>query len=225
MDERAKPSKFLAGTLLGGLLCGLLFGLGSACAFAQTVRHHREVVETDSVTPEVKEAEAAIEKRDFAAAEKLLTPVVAANPKDDRAWYDLGFVYKATQRRPQAIDAYRKSIAAKPDLYEANLNLALLLAQDGQNADAAKYLQAAIKLTPTSTPAAQKAANWMDLGRIEEKTSPLEAAAAFRRAAELSPKDAEPHLMAARLLSNSKDVAGAEKEYKAALAINAHSKD
>ena len=98
-----------------------------------------------------------------------MRPVVAANPKDDRAWYDLGFVYKATQRRPEAIDAYKKAIGAKPDLYEANLNLALVLAQEGQNADAAKYLHAAIKLMPDSTPLAQSAANWMDSGTYRGK--------------------------------------------------------
>ena len=51
------------------MLCVLLLPV---CAFGQTVRHHREAVVTDAVTPEVVQAEAAIEKRDFATAEKLL---------------------------------------------------------------------------------------------------------------------------------------------------------
>src|SRR3954451_7456240 len=124
MAGEAKRSRRNA--LTCALLCAALL---PSVVPAQTVRHHTEKVETDAVSPEVTQAEAAIEKRDFPAAEKLLTAAVAANLKDDRAWYDLGYVYKATNRREQAIDAYRKAVAAKPDVYESNLNLSLLLAQ------------------------------------------------------------------------------------------------
>lgn len=197
----------------------------AACASGQTIRHHREVVETDTVAPEVRQAEAAIEKQDYAAAEKLLLPAVAANPKDSTAWYDLGYVYRATKRRPEAIDAYRKCLALKPDVYQANLGLGLLLAQEGKNDDAARYMRLALKLMPANTASADKAFNWITLAKIEQKSDPGDAIAAFRKASESAPKDIEPHLLAARLLASQRDVSGAEKEYTAARAIAPEAKE
>jgi tetratricopeptide (TPR) repeat protein len=204
------------------LLCAMMW---AGCAFGQTVRHHREVVETDTVAPEVRQAEAAIEKQDYTAAEKILIPVVAANPKDSTAWYDLGYVYKATKRRAEAIDAYRKCLAIEPDIYQADLSLGLLLAQDGHDDEAAKYVKSALKLMPASTPAADKSFNWLTLGKLEQTSDPADAIAALRKASEFAPKDVEPHLLAARLLVERKDASGAEKEYKAARAIDPHAKE
>ena len=82
-----------------------------------------------------------MQHNDFAAAEAALQKVVAAKPDDYRAWFDLGYVYNATQRPADAINAYRKAVAAKPDVFESNLNLGLLLAKQGDNVEAAKYLE------------------------------------------------------------------------------------
>src|SRR5208282_3579427 len=96
----------------------------------QTVRHHR-VAETSPVSPELDQAEDAIDKKDYAAAEPLLQQVVAADPANYQAWFDLGFVYNALGKTPASIAAYRKSVAAKPDVFESNLNLGLVLAKAG----------------------------------------------------------------------------------------------
>ena len=119
-----------------------------------TIRHHRieETVPDDSSSPEVDQAETAMQHNDLASAETLLQKAVTAKPNDYRAWFDLGYVYNATQRQPQAIDAYRKAVAAKPDVFESNLNLGLLLAKQGDNAEAAKYLKAATQLKPSANP-------------------------------------------------------------------------
>lgn len=216
MAGNLKPSNLRA----GALLCAMLW---STCAWGQTVRHSQQKAEPDA-TSAVSQAETAIEKRDFESAEKLLIAAVTANPKDAIGWYDLGYVYTATQRRAQAIDAYRKSIAAKPDVYEANLKLGTLLAQDGQNAEAAKTLKDALRLMPPSTPPTKKSMNWIALGRVQEKTSPEDALASYRKAAEITPGEIEPRIQAARVLATKKDVNGAESEYKSALAIQPTSK-
>ena len=109
-----------------------------------------------------------MQKSDFTTAEALLQKAVAAKPNDYRAWFDLGYVYNATQRRTEAIDAYRKAVAAKPDVFESNLNLGLLLAKHGDNAEAAKYLQAATQLKPTDHPEAGLAHAWQALGRVRK---------------------------------------------------------
>ena len=49
-----------------------------------------------------------------------------------------------------SIAAYRKSVAAKPDVFESNLNLGLQLAKTGQP-EAEQFLRAATQLKPTAT--------------------------------------------------------------------------
>src|SRR5579871_2397666 len=116
----------------------------------RTVRHHK-VAEGPTVSPEVIAAEDALEKNDFAKAEPLLQTAVEKEPNDYRAWLDLGFLYNATHRESESIEAYRKSVAAKPDVFESNLNLGLMLARANQP-DAEKYLGAAVKLKPSANP-------------------------------------------------------------------------
>lgn len=187
-----------------------------------TIRHHRveEVVPDDSSSPEVDQAEAAINKGDFAAAEPLLQKAVAAKPNDYRAWSDLGYVYNATQRLPQAIDAYKKSVAAKPDVFESNLNLGLLLARQGDNAEAAKYLKAATQLKPGSNPEEGQSRAWIALGRVEEVSDPQQSAEAYAEAAKLNPTSALPHLAAAGLLEKQKNYDAAAHEYQTAAELD-----
>jgi Flp pilus assembly protein TadD len=184
-----------------------------------TVRHHRvtETVPDDSVSPEVDQAETAMQHNDFATAESLLRKAVAAKPGDYRAWFDLGYVYNATGRLPEATEAYCKSVAAKPDVFEANLNLGLLLAPQGQSADAAKYLKAATQLKPTTPhPDEALARAWQSLGRVEESLDPQQALAAYAEASRLDPKNPEPHLSAGVLLEKQNNLDAAAREYQTA---------
>src|SRR5512146_3331500 len=72
----------------------------------QTVRRHR--VAEDGVS----RAEAAIEKKDYPAAEQILQQAVQKDANDYRAWFDLAFVFTATDRPQDAISAYKRSVAA-----------------------------------------------------------------------------------------------------------------
>jgi tetratricopeptide (TPR) repeat protein len=187
-----------------------------------TIRHHRvaETVPDDSTSPEVEQAEAAMQKNDFAAAEPLLQKAVAAKPDDYRAWFDLGYVYNATNRLPEAIEAYRKSVAAKPDVFESNLNLGLLLARQGNNAEAAKWLKAATQLKPTAHPDETLARAWQSLGRVEESLDPPQALAAYTESAKLAPESPEPHLAAAVLLEKQNNLDAAAREYQTATELD-----
>ena len=157
-----------------------------------------------------------MQKNDFAAAEPLLQKAVAAKPGDYRAWFDLGYVYNATNRLPEAIEAYRKSVAAKPEVFESNLNLGLLLARQGQNAEAAKYLKAATQLKPTAHPDEALARAWQSLGRVEESLDPQQALAAYAEASKLDPENPEPHLSAAALLEKQNNLDAAARELQTA---------
>jgi len=198
----------------------LFVGVFSIAAGAQdhvTIRHHR-VEETDPDAAKLAEAETEIGNQDYAGAEPLLKDYVAAHPDSYSAWYDLGFVYHGMGRSDDAIAAYRKSVAAKPDLFESNLNLGLALAASGQ-ADAEQFLRAATQLKPASGSVEGSERAWMALGNLLAASKPDDAAAAFQQAAMLDPNDPEPHLLAASLLEKQRHLAEAEKEYQQALAL------
>ncbi len=190
----------------------------------QTVRHHKVAVEDSSFPPELTEAENAIEKKDYAAAEPLLKRVVAGDPANYQAWFDLGFVYNGLGRTGEAIAAYRKSVAAKPDVFESNLNLGLMLARSGQP-DAEQFLRAATVLKPTANVDEGHARAWLSLAHVLESSKPDDAVEAYWQAAALEPKDPEPQLAAGLLLERGNHFADAEQEYKLALTIDPNSAD
>ncbi len=211
---------------LGAGLLAVVTGTGSLGARAQdhvTVRHHR-VEETDPEAAKLAEAESDLAKQDYASAEPLLKDYSAAHPENYSVWYDLGYLYHATGRSEESIAAYRKSVAAKPDLFESNMNLGLALAAAGQP-DAEQFLRAATTLKPASGSTESVKRAWMTLGTVLTSSKPDDAAAAFQQAAILDPKDAEPHLLAASLLEKQQHPAEAEKEYQQALAIDPESSD
>jgi tetratricopeptide (TPR) repeat protein len=202
----------------------LAASLAPAQTTGKTIRHHKVEVEDPSSPPELIQAEAAIEKKDYATAEPLLKTVVAADQQNFAAWFDLGFICNALGRTGDAIDAYRKSVAAKPDVFESNLNLGLTLVKAGQP-DAEQFLRAATRLKPTSHVEEGQARAWLSLGHVVEATKPDAALEAYTQAAHLDPKDPEPHLAAGPVLEAQTRYADAAQEYKQAFALDPSSVD
>jgi tetratricopeptide (TPR) repeat protein len=181
------------------------------------VRHVR--IAEESMSPELSQAEDFIQKHDYAAAEPLLHKVVEADSTNYEAWFDLGFVENGLGKTDASIAAYRKSVAAKPDVFESTLNLGIQLAKTGQP-DAEQFLRAATTLKPTSELAEGRERAWLSLGQVIEKTKPDEALSAYRQAETLQPNDPEPHLDSGLLLEQQNKFAEAEQEYKQALALD-----
>ena len=199
--------------------------LAATCAHAQTttVHHGKHVINDVSDEPnDITRAEDAIQKKDFAAAEPLLKKALAADPKNYQAWFDLGFVYNRLRREAESIHAYRQSVAAKPDVFESNLNLGLMLARSN-SPEAETFLRAATKLKPTDHVEEGRARAWLSLGHLLENTQPDDAFDAYQQAATLTPKDPEPHLSAGLLRERRKDFSAAEAEYKQVRALDPHS--
>ncbi len=186
-----------------------------------TIRHHQiEERSDDSTSPEIEQAETAMQKQDYVAAETLLLKALSANPNAYRAWFDLGYVYNATKRVPEAVVAYRKSVEAKSDVFESNLNLGILLARQGESAEAAKYLEAATQLKPTANMDEGLARAWLSLGLVEEAHDPQKSLAAYAQAAKLTPSDPEPHLSAGLLLERQNKLDEAVREYQDAAKLD-----
>src|SRR5438309_1043002 len=219
---RGRPG--LRGLCLALVFCLAIAQVISAAQTGKAVRHHKVAVEDPSSPPELTQAEAAIEKKDYATAEPLLKKVVERDGNNYAAWFDLGFLYNALGKSEDSISAYRKSVAAKPDVFESNLNLGLALADAGQP-EAEQFLRAAGKLKPASNPVEGRKRAWIALARFLQPAKPDEAVAALHEASALDPKDAEPHLMAGSLLEKLQRPNDAEQEYRQALAVAPDSTD
>ncbi len=92
--------------------------------------HHTTVAEEVAPRPELTRAENLIDKHDYAGAEPLLRKVTGDDPANYVAWFELGFVENGLGKVGDSIAAYRKSVAAKPDVFESNLNLRIATGED-----------------------------------------------------------------------------------------------
>src|SRR5579864_8447957 len=107
--ERPVPMGTSRGFQLTCALCLSAASLVAQTSTGKTVRHRQVQVEDQSQPAELTKAEALIEKKDFVAAEPLLKKLVAAQPNNYQAWFDLGFVYNALERPDDSVAAYRES--------------------------------------------------------------------------------------------------------------------
>ena len=187
--------------------------------------HYVQVpLEDDSEPPELTEAEAAIDKQDYFSAESLLRKFVEHDSASYVAWFDLGYVENALGKLDASIAAYRKSVDAKPSVFESNLNLGLQLAKFGKP-DAEQFLRAATQLKPSSHPEEGQYRAWLSLGQVVATSNPDEALADYKKAAALQPSEAEPYISAGVLLEHQDEYPQAEAEYKHALALDPQSVD
>jgi Flp pilus assembly protein TadD len=199
--------------LLAIILCSAAF----LCA--QTVRHHPVAADDPSQPLQLTQAEDALEKQDCDTAVPLLLKVTERDPANYRAWFDLGFAYNAQNKPDDSIAAYLKSVKLKPDVFESNLNLGLMMVKYNKPG-AEEYLRAATRLKPVNHAAEGQSQAWMALGHLLALSNTSEALKAFAQAEALRPADPEPHLESASLLAQDNKFADAEQEYKNALALD-----
>jgi len=173
---------------------------------------------------EFRKAVEAAQNKDFATAEPLLKKAAEADPKNYQAWFYLGYVYNETNRADDAIAAYRKAVELQPGVIESNLNLGVLLAQQGSG-DAGRYLRTAAKLKPSAEQQETIAKVWMLLASKLRNSDPAGAVDAYQTVADLHPKDPAPLIELGQMLEGRKDLAGAEKAYKQALVRDPNSAD
>ena len=173
------------------------------------------------VSEEVAQAEAAIVKSDWKAAETRLETWLAANPTDARALFDAGYVADAENRLDDAAGLYRRAVEANPQSFEAHVSLGLLLARQGKLAEARLELAAAIQLDPGEAGPGAKARAWRALAEIDRAGDPADLAKASEdllEALKLSPETPADTLLAASLADQAGQFDAAETAYRRILA-------
>src|SRR5947199_5888425 len=90
----------------------------------------------------------ALDEKRYAAAIESFTKAIAADPKDYAAHFNLALAYSLLGRNTDAATEYRQTLSLKPDLYEAELNLAIVLLKEKQPAEALPLLAKAAAARP-----------------------------------------------------------------------------
>jgi tetratricopeptide (TPR) repeat protein len=121
------------------------------------------------------------------------------------------------ERFHDANDLYREALAADSDYLDAQLSAAELFTKKYQYADAAEFLEAALKLNPNS------ARVYLDLARNKRNEGGEEVNAALNRALTINPNYVEALSLRAALALEAGQFEAASADLDKALKINAHS--
>ncbi|HLJ78720.1 MAG TPA: tetratricopeptide repeat protein [Acidobacteriaceae bacterium] len=159
-------------------------------------------------------AEAAIEAKNYSAAESQLNVWLSTHPNDARALFDRGYVDDAQDHTVSAASWYRKAIAADPNQFESRLALGLLLAAQHDDSGAGEQLQAATQLDPNPPNPAAKAQAYRALARLLSSSDPTAGRDALVAALKLTPETPDDTLLAAQIAEHAGDNNIAEQEYR-----------
>lgn len=146
-----------------------------------------------------------------AEAEAHFLKAVAADGKDFSAYFNLAFAQSQQNKDLDAIGNYRKVLELKPGLYEAELNLGILLLRQKMYKEAVPQLEAAARQKP-----GEYRAQFYLAEALFNAGKGAEAEAPYRKALEINAQSAEAaHGIGQSLLFQRKTTEGAEYFEKA----------
>jgi tetratricopeptide (TPR) repeat protein len=157
----------------------------------------------------------ALDHKDYQQAEQIFSKIVAADPKDYSALFNLALAESALKQDDQALAHYKQVLALKPGLYEAELNVGILDLRDSRPADAVPLLQDAAKQKPNQ-PRPQRY-----LGEALLETGDNDAAsAAFRASLTLDAKQPLAELGLGQTFVRAGKLDEALPHYQSAVALD-----
>ena len=202
-------------------------------------------------------------KGDFTKASRSYRAACKSDPYSFRPHYNLGVTYqamanlarslkKAQQFLRKAVQIYIRSVAIKPDSFDANLNLGACYFQLGKTSLAERQTLEALKINPHSAKANNNLAIMLEVqGKLEEAILAYKASieakpdqpgimmnlgaiylrlgrvksalATYRSAARLSPTSAKPYEQMGVCLFRMKRLDGAMDAFAAAIKKNSRS--
>jgi tetratricopeptide (TPR) repeat protein len=170
----------------------------------------------------------ALDANQPAAAEPLLRQAVQADAKDFSAHFNLALALSLQQKDEEAIQELRRTLELKPGLFQADLNLGLLLLRNKRPAEAAPVLKDALDSTANS---AQKSVrvNLLYAQAVYETGDFAEAERHYRAVAELDPKSAAAQAGLARCVlkqsTTQSKLPEAAEHFRVAAALDPQYKD
>jgi tetratricopeptide (TPR) repeat protein len=162
----------------------------------------------------------ALDSARYGDAAAAFEKAIAADPADYGAHFNLALAYGFLYRDSEAIAQYRKTLALKPNLYEAELNCGMLLLRRKNPADAAPLLEDAARQKPAEFRPHYYLAEAQFALDAWEKAETL-----YREALAANPKSGGAELGLGRALARQGKLADAEPHYRHAAEIDAHDRD
>lgn len=148
------------------------------------------------------------------AAEPLLRQAVATAPNDVSAHFNLGLALSMEHKDEDAIAEYRRTLELQPGLYQADLNLGILLLRDKQPDQALPVLKQAAESQNTPR------ANLYYAQALDETGDSEQAETRYRAAIELDPKSGAAQDGLARLLLKESKLSEAADHFRQAVSLD-----
>jgi tetratricopeptide (TPR) repeat protein len=171
----------------------------------------------DPLSTLLQQAQAAIDKNDFAKALDPLQKYIAERPDEAYAHFQLGYAYSGMKRTPEAKAEFTRAVALDPKMAPAQLNLGLVLL-DTDPAAAADAFRKAAELLPT-----ESRPRFLAGFALEHADKLPDAVEQYQAALALSPKDYEYQFAMGRALLRLNKASEAEDHFRQALAARADS--
>lgn len=154
-------------------------------------------------------------QRQFDAAERSITGVLALAPDDPDAIRMLGVAAQHRGDQATAIDCFRRVLATWPGDSELRVGLGIALYEHGEIDEAMTHLRHACQLAPSSSSA------WFNLGEaLWRQTHAEEAVAALQRALAIDPAHVSARLSLARTQSSLGQIDAAVAGFRAVLRLD-----
>lgn len=162
----------------------------------------------------------ALEEKRYEQAEQLFTQAAKADPQDYSAWFHLALAQSLLGKDQDAAAGYKKVLELKPGLYEAELNLGVVLLHLKKPAEARPFLESAASKKPGEfRPRYYLAEALLAEGEMER------AAQEFAAALASDPKSAPAEVGLARSLARQKKLDEAAPHFRKAAEIDPSWKD
>jgi Flp pilus assembly protein TadD len=172
----------------------------------------------DATNAQLRTAESALERADYAAAIAALKPLAASQPKNAHVLYDLGFAQEHAGDDAAAADAYTAATNADPTLPEPQIALGLLDARNGRLDAAHRELSSASNLANASPELRGRALR--SLAVLDETADPDSSRDELLAALKLTPETPADILLSARLAERAGDMPDAETAYRRLLTLS-----
>jgi tetratricopeptide (TPR) repeat protein len=162
----------------------------------------------------------AMQEQRYQAAVDDFNNAIAAEPKDYALHFNLALAYSLMGKDAEGVTEYKKCLELKPDLYQANLNVGILLLRDKQPAGAVSYLTAAIAEKPKEfRPNYYLAESLAAAGEYDKAEPPYQAAL------EIDPKSAAAESGLGRALAKQDRLADAAPHFRKAAELDPKYRD
>lgn len=163
----------------------------------------------------LREAAAALEKKDFAAAVPHLQAALAEDAENANARFNLAYAYLQIGDEARAVEQFQALVAAQPESTQARRNLAMLLMRGGRPGEAAVHWQALAAASPEDF---SLHLAWADA--LDKSGNPAAAVEPYKRAVALDATSADALLGLGYALARQRRFSEAAPYYLRAAALD-----